>query len=231
MLILSIDTSNSSSSVSVVRDGRVLGEIYLNCGLVHSKVMCGVLKSLLNLTSIGLGEINAFAVCSGPGSYTGVRIGVSLLKGLAFSTKKKCVGISSLYALAYLVQGFDKKNVVYSCIKANNEEVYFNSYMFDNKKEYIFPIGEDRFLTFDELSKIIKSEKRQIILVTDNSDFIYKNLIDCMNFIEQIKVGNVKSSSVGILACHQINNNFRYDVNELKPNYLKKVKIDRSSNV
>lgn len=231
MLILAVDTSNNSSSVSLVRDENVLGEIYLDCGIVRSKAMCVVLKNLLNFTSIDLKKVDAFAVCSGPGSYTGIRIGTSLVKGLSFSSKKKCVGISSLYALAYLVQNVDEKNVVYACIRANDEEIYFNSYLFDRKNGYVVPVSEDKFVKFNELSEIIKSEKRQIILVTDDYDFVSKNLNDCINLIGRVEVGNIKSSSIGVLACHQIIKKFECNIENLKPNYIKEVKIDRGKNV
>lgn len=231
MLILAIDTSGKSSSVSLVGNGEILAEIYLNCSLTHSRTICGTVRNLLRSTATSLSEVDVFAVCVGPGSYTGIRIGVSLVKGFSLSSSKKCIGVSSLCALACSVQDISENDVVYSCIKANSEEFYFNSYIFDKLKGHIVPEREDGFLKFLDLSRIVKYEKRKIIIVTNDSCIFGMNFEKYEDKIKRLEVHSIKSSFVGVLANHLISEGCRCDLDNLKPNYLKEVKIDKRRSI
>ena len=101
MKILAVDSSAVSASAAIVEDGKVLGEFYLNTSLTHSQTLMPMVENVLECTRIPLSDIDLFAVSSGPGSFTGIRIGVASVKGLAMAQKKPCVGVSTLEAMAY----------------------------------------------------------------------------------------------------------------------------------
>lgn len=100
MLILGIETSAVSAGAALVRDGKLISESFLNVGLTHSETLMEVVDSCLQNAGVAVGDVDAFAVSKGPGSFTGVRIGVSAVKGLAFGTGKPVYGISTLEAMA-----------------------------------------------------------------------------------------------------------------------------------
>ena len=225
MKILSIDTSNKSSSVSILENDDVIGEIFLNCGLVHSKTIYSTVKNLIDLTSSKMNEIDLLAVCTGPGSYTGIRIGTSLIKGLSFALNKPCIGVFSLLTLAHSVD-FDNNSAIYSCINANKDEIYFNSYDFCKETSKLKKRFDDSFISFDKLSSIIKNEKKQIIFVGNASELCYNKFN--MNLSNaKFKLINIHSSIVGKVAYEYFDVNRKYSASELTPNYLKEVKIER----
>ena len=227
--ILSIDTSNKSSSVSILENDNIIGEIFLNCGLVHSKTIYNTIKYLLNLSSFSLNEIDLLSVCTGPGSYTGIRIGTSLVKGLSISLNKPCIGISSLTALANSVDIFDHNYVIYSCLKANSEEIYFSAYDFYENNSEVKSRFKDSFISFKKLSEIIKDEKKRIIFVGNASKVCY-NIFSKTFPNLTFKLVDIYSSVVGKVAFKYFDNSGNFDALNLIPNYLKDVKIERKKN-
>ena len=101
MIILAIDTSASPVSAAVLRDGFLVGEFFLNTKTTHSQTLMPMVESILSLSGIGLSDIDVFAVNAGPGSFTGVRIGVASIKGMTLAQEKPCAAVSTLAAMAY----------------------------------------------------------------------------------------------------------------------------------
>ena len=101
MKILAMDSTATAASVALMEDGCLLGEFYMNVKLTHSQTLLPMAEQLLACTQVALQDIGLFAVSAGPGSFTGVRIGVSAVKGLALAQSKPCVGVSTLEAMAY----------------------------------------------------------------------------------------------------------------------------------
>jgi tRNA threonylcarbamoyladenosine biosynthesis protein TsaB len=101
MLILAIDTSSKSASAALIRDDDILSEIFLNLNVNHSVVLLPALHHLLSLSSIKPEEIDLFACTVGPGSFTGLRVGASTIKGLALAMERPIAGVSTLEALAF----------------------------------------------------------------------------------------------------------------------------------
>ena len=132
MLILSIDTTANTATCALTRDGRMLS-LYTACGtLTHSETMLPMIETMMKNVNLTLSDVDAFAVSEGPGSFTGVRIGVSLIKGLAFDKNKPCIGVSTLDALAknceqlggYVVPVMDaRRNQVYTAIYRDGERL------------------------------------------------------------------------------------------------------------
>jgi tRNA threonylcarbamoyladenosine biosynthesis protein TsaB len=131
MKILGLDTSISVASVALSEDGRIVAEdFYPRQGLLdrsggksgHTEVILPLIDSVLQRAGVGLGEIGGIAVSIGPGSFTGVRIGLSTVKGLAYGADMPAVGISTLQAIAARVSGFD--GIVCPILDARKSEVY-----------------------------------------------------------------------------------------------------------
>lgn len=107
MLTLGIDTSAVTASVALTEDGRVIADLSVTGGLTHSEHLIPMIEDALRFTGKTARDIGLFAVDVGPGSFTGVRIGVSTVKGMAFDGRVPCVAVSTLEALAYRLLGFD----------------------------------------------------------------------------------------------------------------------------
>ena len=101
MLILGIDSSAGPASAALVEDGCLLGEFYIHTKQTHSQTLLPMVQQLLASAGRSCGDLAALAVSHGPGSFTGVRIGISCVKGISFSNDIPCVGISTLEAIAY----------------------------------------------------------------------------------------------------------------------------------
>lgn len=100
MLILAMDSTAVAASVALLTDGAPLAAFHLDNGNTHSETLLPMVESVLRCTGKTVDDIDLFAVSAGPGSFTGVRIGVATVKGLAFGKGKPCVGVSTLEALA-----------------------------------------------------------------------------------------------------------------------------------
>ena len=143
MLILAIDTSANTATCALARDGRMLALYTENGLLTHSETMLPMIENMLSKAAVSIDDIDAFAVSEGPGSFTGVRIGVSLIKGLAFNSGKPCVGVSTLAALARNLDGHG--GYVVPVMDARRNQVYTAVFK-DGKR-----LTNDMLLPLDEL--------------------------------------------------------------------------------
>ena len=130
MKILAVDTSALTLSVALTEDKKPVAQTTLNTGHTHSETLLPALERLMDFASWKVSDIDLFAVSGGPGSFTGVRIGVSFVKGLAFGGKK-CVGVSTLEALAYNLLGF--KGIISPVMDARRGQFYNALFVSDGK--------------------------------------------------------------------------------------------------
>jgi tRNA threonylcarbamoyladenosine biosynthesis protein TsaB len=131
MKVLGIDTSTMSGSIGLIRDERLLSEYILNISITHSERLLGAIDLVLKNACCAIGDLDGFAVSLGPGSFTGVRIGVSTVKGLAYATQKPVVGVSALDVLASQVS--PTPYLICPIIDARKAEVYAAFYRYDDK--------------------------------------------------------------------------------------------------
>lgn len=123
--ILCIDTSGNLCSVAILEDTTLINKLELNNGLTHSETLMPLIKELLNTSKISLKDIDLFAVDIGPGSFTGLRIGIATVKAFSDSLNIPCVGISSLEILAYNIKN---EGIICSTIDCKNDNCYFALY-------------------------------------------------------------------------------------------------------
>ncbi|MFV9647064.1 MAG: tRNA (adenosine(37)-N6)-threonylcarbamoyltransferase complex dimerization subunit type 1 TsaB, partial [Desulfobacterales bacterium] len=136
MRILAVDTATKSCSVAIVEKESIIAETTLFIEQTHSKHLMEMIDTVLNLSGLTVSELDGFAVTRGPGSFTGLRIGISSIKGFAMASGKPVVGVSSLDSLA--MQCCFSSYLVSPLLDARKEEVYFSRYRFENgylKKE------------------------------------------------------------------------------------------------
>lgn len=129
MLVLAIDTATKIGSVALYDDKiGVIGEINLYVKVNHSNVIMNAVDSLFKLSGLTIKDVDRIAVTIGPGSFTGIRIGTAIAKGLAYSLKKPIVGVNELDVLAHM--GENREDIIVPLIDARKERVYFSKYRY-----------------------------------------------------------------------------------------------------
>ncbi len=163
MNILAFDSTAVTASVAVAEDERLLAEITLNNGNTHSETLLPMAEALFRMLSITADDIDLFATSSGPGSFTGVRIGAATLKGMAFGRSKPCVGVSTLEALAYSLRSH--KGIICPVMNARRSQVY--TAIFESDGESITRLTEDMAIAADELDAKLSEYAAPIYLCGD----------------------------------------------------------------
>ncbi|SOB98416.1 tRNA threonylcarbamoyladenosine biosynthesis protein TsaB [Ureibacillus xyleni] len=159
MIWLGIETSNAPLSIAVVKDGQVLIEIVQNLKLTHSVTVMPTIEELLKKVNIKPAEIDAIAVSEGPGSYTGLRIGVTIAKTLAWSLKKPVVGVSSLKVLAANGQLFN--GLICALFDARRQNVYAAAY----KPDLFETVIKEQHISIEELLQQLKELNKPVMFV------------------------------------------------------------------
>ncbi|MBC2851367.1 tRNA (adenosine(37)-N6)-threonylcarbamoyltransferase complex dimerization subunit type 1 TsaB [Cetobacterium sp. 8H] len=218
MLILAIDTSTNIGTLALYSsETGVVGEITLNVKQNHSAITMTTLDTLLNLTGVDKKEIDKIAVSIGPGSFTGIRIGVGLAKGLAYALKKPMAGINELDLLAHMYTG-DKK--VVAMLDARKERVFCGVYRRENDTFVL----EGEYMA-EELENILENITEETVFVGDGA-FIYKEIIKNKIGNEAIFVPNSlnisRASMLAEMAINKEDNLFT-----LEPYYVTKSQAER----
>ena len=172
MLILGIDTAAAPCCAAVYDTDKqqTLGSFVINNKLTHSVTLMPVVSDLLRHSGITTEDIDLFAVANGPGSFTGLRIGISAVKGMAFAVSKPCAAVSTLEAMAYNVAMCD--GVVCASIDARCNQVYTATFLNDNGT--VTRLTDEECLKADELAARLSEEDGDIILVGDGAQLVKK---------------------------------------------------------
>ena len=163
MKILAVDSSAIVASAALCEDGKLLAEYTLNNKNTHSETLLPMIESLLSFFSLSVKDIDLFAVSAGPGSFTGVRIGVATVKGLAFSSEKACVGVSTLEALANNLRFH--RGLICPVMNARRSQVY--TALFRSDGESLVRLMPDSAMAISELDDILAEYGEEVVLVGD----------------------------------------------------------------
>ncbi len=172
MLILAVESSAAPSSCALLRDGVIIADMRTNVKLTHSQTLMPMVEKMLKITNTDVGDIDVFAVSHGPGSFTGIRIGIAAVKGMALSYSKPCVGLSTLEVIANNIPYFG--GIICSVMDARREQVY--SALFEYKGDKLVRLTNDRAISIDDLGQEIENLKRPCILVGDGAELCYNKL-------------------------------------------------------
>ena len=221
--ILCIETSLDYCSVSMIEDGKVIGSESINIKKSHSEFILILIKNLLKGVKISLNQLSAIAVNKGPGSYTGLRIGVSTAKGLCFSLDLPLLSVNSLDLMIYDVK---KKNLVESgsllcpMIDARRMEVYTKIVKDDLtiiKDTHAKILSNDSFNSLLKINKINffgnGSSKFKNIIKSNNALFIEKIIPEAINFNQIVHDKYLKEKFEDLI---------NFEPNYLKDYYFKK---------
>ena len=168
--ILAIESSAVSAGVAVCDGGRIISENFINAGLTHSQTLVPMIKNCMETAGVTLDDIELVAVAQGPGSFTGVRIGIAAAKGIAFGGKE-CCGVSTLEAMAYSLKGIDC--IALCAMDARCSQVYMA--MFDCS-DGVVRLCEDKAVMISEIPEMIKNFEKDVILLGDGAELCYNYL-------------------------------------------------------
>lgn len=228
MRILAFDSTATAASVAICEDGKVVSEFFVNAGLTHSRTLVPMLEAALENTDSDLKSIDMLAISNGPGSFTGVRIGVAVAKGIAFAENLPCVEVSTLEAMAYNLVLTDC--IVCSVMDARCAQVY--NAVFEIKYGEVNRLCVDRALAIADLKSelVEKYSDKRIILVGDGAELCFKEFMDTSLSIELAPdaIRFQKASSVAAAAQEKINKGEKVkNASELLPAYLRLSQAER----
>lgn len=172
MKLFALDCAATAASVALFEEGRLLGERFLHVPQTHSVTLLPMAEELLKATGTAPADIGCYAVSCGPGSFTGLRIGIAAVKGLAFPHNTPCIGVSTLEALAYNLLGFEGTAV--AVMDARCHQVY--TALFSLKDRIITRLTEDAALPLPELSRLLAGREGPHFLVGDGASVTFAAL-------------------------------------------------------
>lgn len=222
MKILSVETAGNICAVALTEDDKLIKEEILDDGNTHSVKLMPLIDKLLSETNTKISDIDLFACDLGPGSFTGIRIGVSTIKAFMDVTNKKAVGITSLENLAYNI---DTEEIICSLIDAKNENVYYGFFKKENEK-----YSQICNLNFDNINNVIdiaKNMNKKIFFIGNGSNE-YKDMIESKleNVVIADKEKNkLNAKNIALAAC--LKKEEAVSSNNLSPIYLRKSNAER----
>ena len=226
MKILAIDTSGPVAGCAVMVDGRIVHSIALNHGLTHSETLMPAVEAVMDASGLKCSDIDVFAAVAGPGSFTGVRLGICAAKGFAHAADRPCVPVHALEALAMNFYGFD--GLVCPILDARRRQVYCA--LFDTRNGYPVRVGEDDAVALDELLERLPKDKR-ILFVGDGVGVHEQTIRETLGeraCIAPPNLRDLRPDAVCVLAqCHRED---WIPAHELRPVYLRAPQAERERN-
>ncbi|MEG0779525.1 MAG: tRNA (adenosine(37)-N6)-threonylcarbamoyltransferase complex dimerization subunit type 1 TsaB [Oscillospiraceae bacterium] len=228
MKILAIETSARAVSAAVVEGGVPLASAYQCTGLTHSRTLMPMVEGLLRNSDLSMADIDGLAVAAGPGSFTGIRIGVSAVKGLAWAKNLPCIGVSTLEAMAQNVAHMD--GLIVCAMDARRNQIY--NAVFRAAGGILTRLTPDRAIGLEILSNELKTSESPKIILGDGAVLCYndllKNNIACRlappHLVMQTAVG------VGVVAERLAVDGQSVSAQDLAPVYLRISQAERERN-
>ena len=224
MIVLSMDSSSLVTTVALLKDEHLLGEFTLNFKREHSVILMEKIEMLLNDCNIDISEVDGFVVSKGPGSFTGLRIGMATVKGLSMGSNKPYLSISSLDALAYSLINFD--GIICPIMDALRDSVFTCMYKSSNGE--LSKIIDYSALSLDELVEILQEKDKSVIFTGDGvykyKEYLLEKLPNAKFAPNHLSV--VKASALGELGMELLRQGKCDDINS-SPLYLKKPQAER----
>lgn len=218
MLILGIDTSGKTAAAALYEDGIFLGQTAVYTVKTQSQVILPMVKKLMSDCSRELSQLDLIAVSKGPGSYTGIRIGIAAVKAMAFALNIPCCGVSTLEGLAFTC-GFD--GLVCPVMKARKDLVYTAVYRISGgKSELLF---DEQVISVSKLSEYLKTISGNIMLTGDGAEDFYNQYGNENCIISPVHL-RLQSASGIVLASPDKKNQTD---DELQASYLQIVKAEK----
>jgi tRNA threonylcarbamoyladenosine biosynthesis protein TsaB len=174
MLTLAFESTAKAASVALCRDGALIAQYFQNSGLTHSRTLLPMAEALLKNTEHTLSDVDLAAVAQGPGSFTGVRIGVAAVKGLCWGADLPAVGVSTLEAIAWNGTAAPEGCVICAVMDARRSQLYNALFVFENGAPR--RLCPDRAISMEDLDAELKKLKKPIFVVGDGALLCYNHL-------------------------------------------------------
>lgn len=226
MRILALDTSGNSAGVAVLSDNKLESEIYINYKLQHSIILFPLIEEALRMLEITIDDIDAVAVSGGPGSFTGLRIGVAAAKGISQGGNKKFIGISSLDSMAFQQVGFD--GVICPIMDALRDNVYTSLYSWQGGE--LFKIMDYDALHIDELIEKLLLRNERIMFCGDAVSTHRQRILESLGsraVFAPLSTNMPRASSLAELALIRLNRGEEDSIYTYSPIYLRKSQAER----
>lgn len=225
MLILAFESSAKAGSVALLQDGMLLAEYFQNGGQTHSRTLNKMAEDMLTNCDLTPKDVDAVACAAGPGSFTGVRIGLSAAKGFAWAGELPCYGVSTLQAMAHSVVSFD--GVICACMDARRNQVYNGLFTSDGEK--ISRLCPDRAISLEDLAHELTQYEGSIILVGDGAALTYNALHDQFPTLRLAPehLRHQRACGVALCANEMAKAGETADGGTLTPNYLRLSQAER----
>lgn len=226
MKLLAFESSAKAAGVAVLDDGRLLAEYFQNSGQTHSRTLMQMAENLLKTCDLEPQDIDACAVADGPGSFTGVRIGVAAAKGFSWGRELPCYGVSTLEAMARGAAGF--AGVFCCCMDARRAQVY--NAVFEKTGSELVRLREDRAISLDDLCEDLQNIEKPIFLVGDGAELCYTTLLVRLPQLTLLPehLRQQRASGVALAAWEKIGRGESGDAASLVPNYLRLSQAERA---
>lgn len=225
MRILALETAAKAVSAAITEDGRILASGYQDTGLTHSRTLMPIVEGLFRNTELTAADMNAIAVSAGPGSFTGVRIGVSTAKGLAFAASIPAVAVSTLAALARNVSFAE--GLIVCAMDARRGQIY--NALFEAGDGRLTRLTPDRAVALSDLAEELKNDSRPKTVLGDGAGLCFGYLteagISCRMAPPQLLMQN--AMSVALEAEDLIQGGNLVSAQELAPVYLRPPQAER----
>lgn len=225
MLILAFESSAKAASAALLRDGVLLAESFQNHGKTHSATLMPMAQQILRDCEFTAADLDCVAVSRGPGSFTGIRIGVAAAKGLAWAAEKPCCGVSTLEAMAYQMR--HQAGLLCPVMDARRAQVYNALFLSDGWT--LTRLTEDRAISLEELKKDLENTEKPIILVGDGSKLCYNTLNPVLPGLvcPPLHLEMQRASGVAMAAMVQVEQGLTVSPEALTPNYLRLSQAER----
>lgn len=225
MMILAFETSAKAASVALLEQDKLLGESYQNTGLTHSQTLLTMAEDLLKNCGKTVADVTAVAVANGPGSFTGVRIGVAAAKGFAWGRNLPCYGVSTLEAMAESLGVYE--GFVVPTMDARRDQTY--TAIFCAAQGKLTRVLEDSAISYKELAEELKKCEKPIFLVGDGAFLCYNTLSEEVEnlILPPEHRMHQRASGVALLAQRLITAGAEGDGASLCPNYLRLSQAER----
>lgn len=224
MIVLSMDSSSLVTTVALLKDEHLLGEFTLNFKREHSVILMEKIEMLLKDCNIDISEVDGFVVSKGPGSFTGLRIGMATVKGLSMGSNKPYLSISSLDSLAYSLVNFD--GIICPIMDALRDSVFTCMYKSSNGE--LSKITDYSTLSLDELVEVLQQKDEPVIFTGDGvykyKEYLLEKLPNAKFAPNHLSV--VRASALGELGMELLRKG-QYDDMNSSPLYLKKPQAER----
>ena len=225
MKILAVDSSAKTASVAIVdSDAQLISESFVNAGLTHSETLLPMISSALSFAKLKVSDIDSFVITDGPGSFTGIRIGIAAVKGLAAPNNTPCCGVSTLKAMAYNL--LDEDCIACCAMDARCQQVYFAAFRCKGGK--VERLTKDMAIPADTVADYLKDySDEKIICLGDGAYIAFDAIKDKFDNVELARGQRLNQRAYGA-ACAAVYENLEFnEPGALLPVYLRLSQAER----